>query len=168
MIRSVNPNDAKEICGIYNHYVKNTIVTFEEDSVSSEEMGERITEISKHFPWIVFVDNERIMGYAYASRWKSRSAYQYSVESTVYVHPDTVGKGIGTRLYKELLRLLQNGGHHAVLGGIALPNDASVALHEKLGFEKIAHFKEVGFKFGKWIDVGYWEIIFKDASPDSC
>jgi L-amino acid N-acyltransferase YncA len=167
MIRNVDPTDAQEICRIYNHYVEKTIVTFEEDSVSSAAMKQRILEISKDYPWIIYVDGGRIMGYAYASRWRSRSAYQYSVESTVYVHPDTVGKGIGVRVYRELLRLMQNRGYHTVLGCIALPNEASVALHEKLGFKKVAHFQEVGFKFGKWIDVGYWELIFKGAAPDS-
>jgi L-amino acid N-acyltransferase YncA len=167
MIRNVNPKDAKEICKIYNHYIEETIITFEVDPVSLRAMRERITEISKDLPWVVLDDNQGITGYAYASRWKSRCAYQYSVESTVYVHPGEIGKGIGTRLYQELLRLLQNAGYHAVIGGIALPNEASVALHEKLGFEKIAHFKDVGFKFGRWIDVGYWELIFKGAAPGS-
>ncbi len=165
MIRSVKPNDAGEICGIYNHYVKNTIVTFEEDPVSPQEMRKRISKILRDFPWIVLIDDRRIAGYAYASEWKSRSAYRFAVESTVYVHPDRVGQGMGTRLYRRFLPLLQNRGAHAVISGIALPNEASVALHEKLGFTKVAHFLEVGFKFGKWIDVGYWELFFKNTGP---
>ncbi len=100
-------------------------------------------------------------GYAYASEWKSRCAYRYSVETTVYLHPDARGKGIGTLLYQELIRKLSKLELHAAIGGIALPNDASVALHEKIGFKKAAHFKQVGYKFNKWVDVGYWELILK-------
>ncbi len=162
MIRNVRKEDAKQICNIYNYYVENTIITFEEEPVSLNEMENIIIEISSSMPWFVYEEEKRIIGYAYASKWKGRCAYRYSVEATVYVKNDTLGKGIGTKLFKNLLEKLKNKGIHAVLGGIALPNEKSLKLHEKLGFKKTAHLKEVGYKFNKWIDVGYWELIFKE------
>ncbi|WP_321318435.1 arsinothricin resistance N-acetyltransferase ArsN1 family B [Labilibaculum sp.] len=161
MIKNVCFSDAEDICKIYNHYIKNTVITFEENEVSPKEMESRIFSITAKLPWIVFSENGKMYGYAYASEWKSRCAYKYSVETTVYLHPDARGKGIGTMLYQELIRKLLKLDLHAAIGGIALPNDASVALHEKIGFGKVAHFKEVGYKFNKWIDVGYWELILK-------
>lgn len=161
MIRKAKISDAKAICSIYNYYIENTIITFEETPLPVSEMAKRIKEIGKDFPWIVYVEGGRVLGYAYASRWKTRSAYRKTAESTVYLHRDAVGKGIGTKLYKALLPMLKKKGFHVVVGGIALPNKGSAALHEKFGFKKVAHFKEVGFKFRKWIDVGYWELVFK-------
>ncbi len=160
MIRSVNLNYADEICEIYNYYVQNTIITFEEKIVTPDEMTERIRDITKELPWLVFSENKTIVGYAFGSKWKSRCGYRRAVESTIYLLPDAEGRGIGTRLYTKLLNILRKKNYHAVIGGIALPNDKSIALHEKLGFGKVAHFKEVGLKFGKWIDVGYWELVF--------
>jgi phosphinothricin acetyltransferase len=107
----------------------------------------------------VWEEDGAIAGYAYATEWKERSAYRFSVESTVYVAPGLAGRGIGTRLYEALLAELQRRKVHCVIGGISLPNDASVALHERLGFVKIGHFKEVGWKFDRWVDVGYWELV---------
>ncbi|HEV8248126.1 MAG TPA: GNAT family N-acetyltransferase, partial [Polyangiaceae bacterium] len=101
-----------------------------------------------------------IVGYAYATRWRTRPAYRFSTEITVYLDPECRRLGIGSRLYEELLAKLQARGVHAAMAGIALPNEASVALHEKFGFSKVAHFKEVGFKFNTWIDVGYWQHNF--------
>lgn len=160
MIRNIKPDDAAQICEIYNYYVQNTIITFEESLVTEDDMKSRIIQNNKKHPWIVFTDKGQIIGYAYASEWKSRCAYKHSVETTVYLRPDAKGNGIGSLLYKELLAGLKDKNLHAAIGGIALPNEASIALHEKLGFEKIGQFKEVGYKFDKWIDVGYWELIF--------
>lgn len=159
MIRYVSRNDARQICEIYNYYVLNTIVTFEETPVSEEEMKARIGQTSAKLPWIVFEKEDDIIGYAYASEWKSRCAYKHSLETTVYLKYGKEGHGIGSLLYKELIDRLKALDFHAAIGGISLPNDASVSLHEKFGFEKIGQFKEVGFKFEKWIDVGYWELI---------
>jgi L-amino acid N-acyltransferase YncA len=159
MIRTARLTDAEEICAIYNHYVNDTVITFEEVPVPPDEMAKRIKEITESLPWLVYSENDAVKGYAYAGKWRTRSAYRHSVEATVYVHRGAVGKGIGTKLYTELLALLRRDGRHAALGCIALPNDASVALHEKLGFRKVAHFREVGLKFGKWIDVGYWQML---------
>jgi L-amino acid N-acyltransferase YncA len=159
MVRSALPEDAEQIAAIYNHYVITSIVTFEEVEVAASEMANRILEIqSAPLPWLVAVNGARIVGYAYAGKWKARAAYGFSTEVTVYVHHGLGGTGVGSELYSQLLSALKSRGIHAVMGGIALPNDASVRLHEKFGFKKVAHFKEVGFKFNHWIDVAYWQL----------
>lgn len=157
-IRAATAADAAGIAGIYNYYVTGTIVTFEEEAVSSSEMALRIAEVtSESLPWLVIELAGQVLGYAYASKWKGRCAYRFSSEVTVYLAQDQLGRGLGSRLYSEVFLLLRERGMHAAIGGIALPNLASVALHEKFGMAKVAHFKEVGFKFGRWIDVGYWQ-----------
>ncbi len=159
-IRKVVPFDAEAIAQIYNHYISNTIITFEENPVLSAEILRRIQEIqSISLPWLIAEIDDEILGYAYASRWKERAAYRFSVETTVYVQPDCFKQGIGSCLYNQLIHSLRTKGAHAAMGGIALPNEPSVSLHEKLGFKKVAHFNEVGYKFNQWIDVGYWQHI---------
>ncbi|MDO9137071.1 MAG: N-acetyltransferase family protein [Lutibacter sp.] len=164
MIRTVNLDDAQEIAEIYNYYVLNSCVTFEEFEVSMEEIRGRIETVNLKFPWLVFEKDSEILGYAYATMWKPRSAYKHTVESTVYLNKTATKNGIGSLLYAALIEQLTDLGFHAVIGGISLPNDASIALHEKFGFEKIAQFKEVGYKFNKWIDVGYWELLINKKS----
>jgi L-amino acid N-acyltransferase YncA len=159
MIRNVTPADAEAIAAIYNHYIAETTATFEEEPVSTAEMETRIRDTLGALPWVVAEIDGRVVAYAYASRWKSRCAYRYAVESTVYTAPGRTGQGLGTLLYSELFDQLRACGMHSVLAGITLPNDASVALHEKMGFEKVGQFREVGWKFGRWIDVGYWELM---------
>jgi phosphinothricin acetyltransferase len=159
MIRPCLASDAARICEIYNHYVRETVITFEEEPVSEREMAERIRDVSARWPWLVAEDAGAVVGYAYATAWKTRSAYRFAVESTVYLAPNFTGRGIGTQLYRALIAAAGERGAHCVIGGAALPNPASVALHERLGFRKIAHFGEVGWKLGRWVDVGYWELI---------
>ncbi|HEX7081633.1 MAG TPA: arsinothricin resistance N-acetyltransferase ArsN1 family B [Gammaproteobacteria bacterium] len=162
--RPATPDDAPQICAIYNHYVVSTVVTFEEEPVAAADMAARISRVSETFPWLVAERDGSIEGYAYASQWHTRCAYRLSVESTIYLRPDCGGRGLGSALYRALIDELRSRGLHCVIGGIALPNPASVRLHEKLGFEKVAHFREVGFKLGRWIDVGYWKLILgRDA-----
>lgn len=163
-VRPATAADAAALAGIYNHYVTATIVTFEEEPVTVAEMARRLADVqAAPLPWLVAERDGAVVGYAYASRWKARIGYRHSAESTVYLAPDQGGRGIGSRLYGELLEALRADGFHAVMGGIALPNPASVALHEKLGFRKVAHFEEQGTKFGRWIDVGYWQRLFAAA-----
>jgi phosphinothricin acetyltransferase len=158
-VRAVVAGDASGIAEIYNHYVATTVVTFEEAPVSAAEMARRIGEAgSASLPWLVAERQGKVAGYAYASPWKARSAYRFSVEVTVYVDPGCPRQGIGRRLYEELLPGLRARGIHSAFGVIALPNEASVALHERFGFAKVAHLREVGFKFDRWIDVGYWQL----------
>lgn len=159
-IRDVLTVDATEIAQIYNHYISHTIITFEEENVSGDVISARIEAARlSHLPWIVAEQEGNILGYAYASEWNGRSAYRYSKEVTVYVSPDHVGKGLGSALYKRLLSALKSCGIHVAIAGISLPNEASIKLHERMGFSKVAQFSEVGFKFDRWIDVGYWQRI---------
>lgn len=159
MIRNVKESDALQISEIYNHYIMNTTITFEEAETDEDEIIRRIKDVTEKFPWIVNEEDGIINGYAYAGRWKERSAYRYSAENTVYVHKDHSGKGIGKMLLKELIVELKKKGIHSILAGIALPNEASIVLHEKCGFIRCGILRQVGFKFGKWVDVGYWEKI---------
>ena len=160
MLRKVRLQDAPAIAKIYNHYVRETIITFEETEVNSAEIEKRIQNVTSKYPWIVFEENGEILGYAYGYEWRTRSAYRFTAESAVYLRHDLSQKGIGSRLYQELLLQLKHQGIHVVMGVLSLPNEASIKLHEKFGFEKVAHFQQVGFKFQKWVDVGYWQLIF--------
>lgn len=163
MIRSVTPSDSAKLCQIYNHYVIHSFATFEEIPITDDEMATRIQKVlAEGLPWLVEIENEAIMGYAKAAKWRERPAYRYSVETSIYVSRNFTQQGFGSVLYQRLIDQIKKLDLHAVMAGIALPNPASLALHEKLGFKKVAHFKEVGLKFGRWIDVGYWELILTD------
>jgi L-amino acid N-acyltransferase YncA len=158
-IRPAVPDDAEAIARIYNHYVLNTTISFEDQAVPAAEMTARMADVeSASLPWKVAVDGGRVVGYAYAGKWKGRCAYRHSAESSIYLDHEVHGRGIGRRLYQALLADLRERSIHVAIGGIALPNPASIALHERLGFSQVAHFKEVGFKFGRWLDVGYWQV----------
>jgi phosphinothricin acetyltransferase len=160
MLRAATPADAAAIAAIYNHYVLNTIVTFEEEAVTADEIASRIREVQgAGIPWLVCEEGGRVLGYSYASKWKSRCSFRYSLETTVYLEQTATGRGLGRELYGALIEALRAQKYHALIGGISIPNPASIALHEKLGFQKIGHFKEVGWKFNQWIDVGYWELL---------
>jgi L-amino acid N-acyltransferase YncA len=158
-IRQAAPSDSNAIAAIYNHYVTTSIITFEEKPVTPEQIAERIDQVqSASLPWLVAEVDSQVKGYAFVKPWKSRSAYRFSVETTAYASPQHSRCGLGSKLYEELLPILRARHIHSVIGGIALPNEASVAFHEKFGFRKAAHFYEVGFKFNRWIDVGYWQL----------
>jgi L-amino acid N-acyltransferase YncA len=159
IIRACETKDALKICEIYNYYVENTVITFEEIPVDVASMVDRIESYTKLYPWYICEVDGAVVGYAYATKWKERAAYKNSAEVTVYVKHDQGGKGYGKALYSTLIDSLKTKGCHVILGGIALPNDASVGLHEYFGFTKVAHFSEVGFKLGRWVDVGYWQKI---------
>jgi len=153
--------DAEQIAEIYNYYIQNSHHTFETEPVNSNEMQKRIGETIKSYPFLVCEENNEILAYAFATQYKSRCAYKTSAEVSVYVKNNLRQKGIGKILYEKLLEELSKTDVHAIIAGIALPNEASIKLHENFGFEKVAHFREVGFKLGRWIDVGYWELINK-------
>ncbi len=161
MIRTATFQDAPSIVEIYNHYVLNSHATFELEPISKEEMKGRIAKVQDEFelPWIVLEVDNHILGYAYATQWKARKAYSKTVETSIYLHENQGGKGYGKMLYSNLIDRLKAQGHHAVIGGMALPNEPSQRLHKILGFNKIGSFKEVGYKFDRWIDVEYWELI---------
>ena len=158
-VRTARSGDAAQIAAIYNHYVCKSVVTFEEKPVNVGEVRVRIRMIrALGLPWIVAETGGEVVGYAYANKWKERAAYRNSVETTVYLRADSTGRGIGRVLYARLIADLRALCLHAIIGGIALPNAASIGLHESLGFKKVAHFEQVGRKFDRWIDVGYWQL----------
>ncbi|APZ43568.1 arsinothricin resistance N-acetyltransferase ArsN1 family B [Acidihalobacter ferrooxydans] len=166
MIRPVHDADASAIADIYNHYIRDTVISFEETEIDTAQIRARLGKIADAgLPWLVAEDNSKLLGYAYAAPWHARSAYRFAVEVTVYLAADAGGRGLGTALYRALFRELELRGIHTAIGCIALPNPASVALHEKLGMRKIGHFAEVGYKFGQWLDVGYWQIILQPRTP---
>lgn len=159
MIRSATYEDAEQITAIYNHYVENTVVTFEAQHIAKSDMAKRVTAGSSRYPWLVSEIDGVLRGFAYASEWKPRVAYEKTVEITIYVAADHLGEGVGFPLYGFLIDQLREQGVHCALGGIALPNPASIALHEKLGFRKVGELQEVGWKMGQWVNVGYWELL---------
>jgi L-amino acid N-acyltransferase YncA len=160
MIRAANNADATIIAEIYNFYISNTIITFEKETVSPGEIASRIADVlGASLPWLVMENDQGVFGFAYATKWRARPAYKHSVETTIYLSNAYAGKGFGRLLYAKLLSELTSAGFHTAIAGIALPNDASVKLHESLGFRKVAHFQEVGNKFDRWIDVGFWQVM---------
>ena len=167
-IRPATAADAATITAIYNPYVLDTTISFEEQAVSTEEMAARIAKVQQQgLPWLVVELHGELLGYAYATRWRVRHAYRYAVETSVYFAPEARGQGLGSRLYRSLLQQLRDLGVHLAIGGISLPNAASAALHEGLGFRQVATFHEVGWKAGRWLDVGYWELKLHDGPPPS-
>lgn len=160
MIRPATSTDCDAIAAIYAPYIRESVITFEEEPISGDEIARRMARVlSSGLPYLVAEQAGSIAGYAYAGRWHERSAYRFSVETTIYLDAHQVGRGLGTALYAALLERLRERRLHAAIGGIALPNPGSIALHEKLGFRKVAHYREVGFKFDRWIDVGYWQLL---------
>lgn len=164
MIRPAVETDAEAIARIYNYYVTETIVTFEEEPVSASEIARRIHRVqSAGLPWLVAEEDRKILGYAYATPWKERIGYRFSVEITVYLDKNCTGRGIGSQLYAELFAQLEKAGVRSAVGGVALPNDASVALHEKFGMRKVAEFEKIGLKFDRWLNVAYWQRCFRSG-----
>lgn len=159
ILREVELSDAQQIANIYNYYIEKTVITFEEQLVSENDIKSRIEKIKQagHI-WLVAEISTQIVGYAYSAPWRDRSAYRFASEVSVYLSSKSQGKGLGSLLYQSLFEQLKLTQMKILIGGITLPNEASVALHEKFGMEKVAHFHEVGFKFDQWLDVGYWQV----------
>ena len=172
-IRDARPEDADAVCEIYNHYIRDTVITFELDELTADDLAARFAKIQgAGLPWLVADDGGVVVGYAYAGLFKERAAYTHTVETSIYLAADERGRGIGTAIYAQLLGRLTrltpaqspHAPIHVMIGGVALPNEASVALHERFGMRKVAHFEQVGFKFGRWVDVGYWQITSDDVA----
>jgi len=158
-VRDARASDAAAIAAIYNVHVRGTVVTFEVDEVDATEMAHRIAEVqSRGLPWRVADAGGVVLGYAYAGPWKTRAAYARTVETSIYLDANACGRGLGTRVYADLLAELRTRGVHVAIGGASLPNPASAALHAALGFAPVGVFRAVGFKLGRWIDVGYWQL----------
>jgi L-amino acid N-acyltransferase YncA len=158
-IRNVEIEDSAQITEIYDYYIQKTHHTFETDPLSVEETEARIRKVIEDFPFLVAEEDGEILGYAFASQFKLLQAYEHTAEVWIYVKNEAKQKGVGTRLYMELFDKLSEINIHVMVAAIALPNDASIRFHERLGFTKVAHFKEIGYKIGRWIDVGYWQLI---------
>ncbi len=157
-IRDVTESDAEAICAIYNPFVATTAISFEQQPVAAEDMRARIRNITAEYPWLVTESSAGVVAYAYATRWRSRAAYDHTAESTIYVSPAAQRSGVAYPLYMALLERLRARGVHAAVGCITVPNPGSIAFHEKCGFAKVAHFPQVGRKFDAWVDVGFWQI----------
>ena len=162
MIRLAKPTDAAAILEIYAPYIRHTSITFETEVPAVADFANRISSYLEIWPWLVYEENGQIIGYAYASRYRERIAYQWGVECSVYIHKDHHRKGIASILYKKLFAILKMQGFTTVYTVINLPNDESVALHEKMGFEYFATYKNVGYKLGKWKNVGWWQLQLND------
>jgi L-amino acid N-acyltransferase YncA len=156
-LRPVEARDAAAIAAIYAPIVRDTAISFELAPPDADEIARRIRELTKTHPWIVGEDARGVAGYAYASTFRTRPAYRFAAEVTVYVRADARRTGVGRALYVELLRRLAAQGFRTAVAGIALPNGPSVALHESLGFAPVGVFRRIGFKFDRWHDLGFWE-----------
>ena len=162
MVRSIQQTDIAEVLSIYEYYVINSAATFEEEVPTLQEFTDRVNDILKKYPYLVYEENGQIIGYAYASVFRTRVAYRFSTEVSVYVHKDHFHKGVGKALYAKLLSMLKKQGYHTAIGGLTLPNDNSIKLHEHFGFKKVAEFKDSGFKFGQWHSTGFWQLMMDD------
>ena len=163
MIRLARPGDAADLLVIYAPVVRDTVISFELQVPTEEEMRARIEKTLVTHPWLVDERDGRVAGYAYASQHRVRAAYQWSVDVSCYVHPEARGKGVGGGLYRALLGILRRQGFQSAYAGIALPNAASVRLHESVGFTHIGVYREAGFKLGAWHDTGWWQCRLGEA-----
>jgi len=163
-IRAALASDASSILAIYAPYILNTAVSFETEVPSKENFSQRIIKNQETYPWLVYESQGTIAGYAYASRHRERAAYQWSVESSVYVNSDFQLKGIATKLYKALFELLKYQGCRNVYAGITLPNEKSLRFHEKIGFQKIADYTNIGYKLNRWNTVSWFQLSLNDYS----
>ncbi|WP_455166441.1 N-acetyltransferase family protein [Streptococcus sp.] len=160
-IRSVTLKDAPELVRIYAPYVEKTAISFEYQIPTIEEFEGRIEKILQRFPYLVAEEDGHILAYAYASTYYDRSAYDWAVEVSVYVDQNHFGMGLGSRLYEALEMELEARGYLRFLACIALPNPASIALHEKQGYVKVAHFPKIGYKFDQWHDIFWMQKIIE-------
>jgi len=160
-IRKATVEDAGDICNIYNYYIINTVITFENEAVTVGEMQSRIQDILNcGLPYYVAVDGNRVIGYCYLHQWNNRCSYSSTKEVSIYLDKDARHKGLGTKLFERILENTDHATTHVLISGICLPNESSVNLHEKFGFKQVSMMKEIGRKFDKWLDVGHWQLIF--------
>jgi len=165
-IRLAREHDAAAVAAIYAPFCDETSVSFEYTAPSIAEMGKRICAITERFPWLVLEDAGHVAGYVYASPHRERAAYQWSVDVAVYVHPDSRRRGVGRALYTALFRILVLQGYYKAYAGVALPNPASVGLHESVGFKLVGVYRGVGYKRGAWHDVAWYQMALQPERPD--
>lgn len=165
-IRLATPEDAAGILAIYAPYIQNTSYTFETEVPSVQEFAERIRSYLVNWPWLVWEEEGKVVGYAYGARYRERVAYQWCTESSIYMHDDFQKAGIGRRLYATLIEILKRQGFRNVYAVINLPNEKSVAFHEKSGFTHFATYEQVGYKLGKWKNVGWWRLVLNEFGDE--
>lgn len=165
-IRLATPEDAAGILAIYAPYIQNTSYTFETEVPSVQEFAERIRSYLVNWPWLVWEEEGKVAGYAYGARYRERVAYQWCTESSIYMHDDFQKAGIGRRLYTTLIEILKRQGFRNVYAVINLPNEKSVAFHEKSGFTHFATYEQVGYKLGKWKNVGWWRLVLNEFGDE--
>jgi L-amino acid N-acyltransferase YncA len=158
-IRLATASDAAAVRDIYGPVIESTVISFELTVPSEDEMADRITGRQPAHPWLVAegADGHGVVGYAYGGRFSGRAAYDWSVETSAYIAEAARGRGVGRALYAALLAVLTAQGYRQAMAGIALPNEASVRLHEGAGFSLVGVYRAVGWKFGAWRDVGWWQ-----------
>jgi L-amino acid N-acyltransferase YncA len=166
MIRLAKPSDAAGILAIYAPYIENTSFTFETEVPSLESFAARMKTYLDNWPWLVCEINGVIAGYAYGARYRERAGYQWCVESSIYIHDDYLRANIGRALYDVLIEVLRRQGYRNVYAVINLPNDRSVRFHENCGFTWFATYENVGYKLGRWKNVGWWQLIINEYNDE--
>lgn len=158
-IRDVRLSDAKDIADIYNYYIDNTTVTYETELVSVDEMARRIEQISATYPYFVYEDKGKVLGYCYAHPWRTRAAYLHTLETTIYLEHGAKHQGIGSLMLNHLVELCKEQGYHALIACATDENEESKVFHERLGFRQVAHYEQVGWKFNRWIGINDFELL---------
>jgi phosphinothricin acetyltransferase len=161
VIRPADETDAEQILSIYSPIVTHTAISFEVVPPTVAEMRARISNSLQRLPWLVCSEAEELLGYAYASQHRQRAAYQWSVDVSVYVRADVHRRGVGRNLYGTLFEILRSQGYYTAYAGITLPNEASIGLHTRLGFEPVGVYRGVGYKLGRWHDVSWWQLMLR-------
>ncbi len=165
ILRPSRSSDCPQIAAIYAVYVETTPISFETEAPSADEMARRMQSLSPRYPYLVAEQDGAILGYAYAGAFRTRAAYQWSAETTVYLAQSAHRRGLGRALYRHLLAILTAQGFHGAFAGITLPNDPSVGLHENLGFVQVGQYPRAGYKLGHWHDVGTWYLELNPPFP---
>jgi L-amino acid N-acyltransferase YncA len=168
IIRLATERDAEQIAALYAPYVTDTVISFESEPPTADEMRRRIRDTLERYPWVVCERQGRVLGYAYAGAHGSRAAYRWSVDVSVYVREGAHRTGVGRALYTSLFAALDLQGFYNAYAGATLPNPASVGLHEAMGFRSVGVYRGVGYKMGAWHDVGWWHLPLRErvADPD--
>jgi phosphinothricin acetyltransferase len=167
-VRLAAAGDFAAIAAITSHYIRTTAIHFAYADATADELRQAWRDGAATYPWLVLERDGHILGYAKAGAWRARAAYRWSTETGIYLQADECGHGHGERLYRRLLAVLRAQGFHSAIGGIALPNEPSVRLHERLGFEHCGTVRDAGRKFDRWHDVGFWQLLLqpeRDAAP---
>ena len=165
-LRVATPQDAAACAAIYAPYVTGTVITFETELPKAADFADRIGKVGAQYPWLIAADGDTVFGYAYAGPHNPRPAYRWSVDVAIYLASTAHRRGIGRRLYQALLALLLRQGYYNAYGRITVPNDASIGLHEALGFERVGYLRRAGYKLGGWYDVGFWELLMRESAAE--